>query len=189
MGHIEEKASSRKSHFLKNATELLLAGLVVVITALLRAVVDELVEAEEVWLRGAVNVVPPVTDEILLIEDGSIGAKEGCGAAVLLAHIERLAVGRCVLVDAGQVLLLPTIETSLRHFCEHRVVRSCFSRNWIHHHLSIRTNHVLQGDPHAQRSEVGEAIGEALNRCPLHLSTWEAEIIQCGQKPSEIQRA
>ena len=33
MGHIEEKASTRKSHFLKNATELLLAGLVVVITA------------------------------------------------------------------------------------------------------------------------------------------------------------
>ena len=32
MGHIEEKASNRKSHFLKNATELLLAGLVVVIT-------------------------------------------------------------------------------------------------------------------------------------------------------------
>ena len=26
---------------------------------LLRAVVYELVEAEEVWLRGAVNVVPP----------------------------------------------------------------------------------------------------------------------------------
>ena len=41
----------------------------------------------------------PVTDEILLIEDGSIGAKEGCGAAVLLAHIERLQRG----VTAGQI--------------------------------------------------------------------------------------
>merc|ERR1719458_192253 len=169
MGHIEEKASSRKSHFLKNATELLLAGLVVVITTLLRAVVYELVETEEVWLCGAVNVVPPVTDEVLLIEDGSVGAEECCGATVLLAHIERLAVGRCVRVDTGQVLLLPTIKTSLRHFCEHWVVCSCFSRNWIHHHLSIRTNHVLQGDPHAQRSEVRKAIGEALNRCAFHL--------------------
>ena len=28
---------------------------------LLRAVVDELVEAEEVWLRSTVNVVPPET--------------------------------------------------------------------------------------------------------------------------------
>merc|ERR550532_3455886 len=189
MGHIEEKATNLKSHFLKNAAKLVLAGLVVVITALLRAVVYELVEAEEVWLCSTVNVVPPVTDEVLLIEDGSVGTEEGGGATVLLAHIERLAVGRCVRVDAGQVLLLPTIETSLRHFCEHWVVCSCFSRNWIHHHLSIRTNHILQGDPHAQRSEVGEAIGEALNRCPLHLSTWEAEINQCGQKPSEIQRA
>ena len=33
MGHIEEKATNRKSHFLKNAAKLVLAGLVVVITA------------------------------------------------------------------------------------------------------------------------------------------------------------
>ena len=32
----------------------------------------------------------PVTDEVLLIEDGSVGTEEGCGATVLLAHIERL---------------------------------------------------------------------------------------------------
>ena len=35
----------------------------------------------------------PVTDEVLLIEDGSVGTEEGCGATVLLAHIERLQRG------------------------------------------------------------------------------------------------
>ena len=35
----------------------------------------------------------PVTDEVLLIEDGSVGAEECCGATVLLAHIERLQRG------------------------------------------------------------------------------------------------
>ena len=76
---------------------------------LLWPAVDELVEAEEVRLGSAVNVVPPdyeklqvvchqdvnspVTDEVLLIEDGPIRAEESCGAAVLLAHIERLQKG------------------------------------------------------------------------------------------------
>ena len=32
----------------------------------------------------------PVTDEVLLIEDGSVRAEKGGGATVLLAHIERL---------------------------------------------------------------------------------------------------
>ena len=76
---------------------------------LLWPAVDELVEAEEVRLGSAVNVVPPdyetlqvvcyqdvnspVTDEVLLIEDGPIRAEESCGATVLLAHIERLQRG------------------------------------------------------------------------------------------------
>jgi len=139
--------------------------------ALLRTVVDELVQAEKVRLGSAVNVVPPVADEVLLIEDGPIRAEEGCGATVLLAHVERLAVGCCVRVDAGQVLLLPTIEPGLWHFCEHWVVCSSFAGNGIHHHLSIRTDHVLQGDPHSQRGEVRKAIGEALNWGAFHLTT------------------
>ena len=77
---------------------------------LLRTVVDELVQAEKVRLGSAVNVVPPgnanrrfskyviainspVADEVLLIEDGPIRAEEGCGATVLLAHVERLQRG------------------------------------------------------------------------------------------------
>ena len=35
----------------------------------------------------------PVTDEVLLIEDGSVRAEKGGGATVLLAHIERLQRG------------------------------------------------------------------------------------------------
>ena len=41
----------------------------------------------------------PVTDEVLLIEDGSVGAEEGCGATVLLAHIEGLQRGEVDQID------------------------------------------------------------------------------------------
>ena len=39
------------------------------------------------------DVNSPVTDEVLLIEDGPVWAEECCGATVLLAHIERLQRG------------------------------------------------------------------------------------------------
>ena len=52
--------------------------------------VDELVEAVEVWLSCTVNVVPPVTNKVLLVEDGSVGTEEPCGVSVGCAHVERL---------------------------------------------------------------------------------------------------
>ncbi len=52
--------------------------------------VEELVEAEEVLAGGAVHVVPPVADEVLLVEDGAVGAQESVEVAVGLAHVEHL---------------------------------------------------------------------------------------------------
>ena len=53
---------------------------------------------------GAVKVEPPVADEVLLVEDGPVGAEEGLGAeaaeAVGDAHVEGLALGRGVGVVA-----------------------------------------------------------------------------------------
>ena len=56
--------------------------------------VEELVEAVEVGLGGAVDVVPPVADEVLLVEDGAVGAEEAVGGAVGLAHVEHLMIER-----------------------------------------------------------------------------------------------
>ena len=54
---------------------------------------------EALGLR-AVKVEPPVADEVLLVEDGAVGAEEGLRAqaaqAVGDAHVEDLAVGRRV---------------------------------------------------------------------------------------------
>ncbi len=38
--------------------------------------VDELVEGVEAGAGSAVDVVPPVADEVLLVEDGTVGAEE-----------------------------------------------------------------------------------------------------------------
>ena len=66
-------------------------------------------------------------------------------------------------------LLLGAAEASVRNTGEDRIVCACFTRDGVHDHLSVGSNHVLQGDPHSQRSEVRESIGEALNRCAFHL--------------------
>jgi len=46
---------------------------------------------------GAVKVEPPIADEVLLVEDGSVGAEEGLGGqaaeTVRDAHVEGLALG------------------------------------------------------------------------------------------------
>jgi len=56
---------------------------------------DVLVEAVEAFGRGAVEVEPPVADEVLLVEDGSVGAEEGvlgqAAQTVSCAHMESLA--------------------------------------------------------------------------------------------------
>lgn len=52
--------------------------------------VDELVESVEAGSGGAVEVVPPVADEVLLVEHGAVGAEEAVEVAVRLAHEEYL---------------------------------------------------------------------------------------------------
>ena len=42
----------------------------------------------------------PVTDEVLLVEDCAVGAEESGGAAILLAHVERLG-GRSIKEGKG----------------------------------------------------------------------------------------
>lgn len=54
--------------------------------------VEEFVEAEEAAAGGAVDVVPPIADEVLLIEDGAVGAQEGVEVAVELAHVKHLKI-------------------------------------------------------------------------------------------------
>ena len=55
--------------------------------------VDELIEGVEAWVGSTVDVVPPVTDEVLLIEDGTVGAQEAVGISVRLAHVKDLGIG------------------------------------------------------------------------------------------------
>ena len=61
-----------------------------------------IIEAVEFLGGRAVEVEPPVADEVLLVEDGAVGAEEGLRAqaakAVGDAHVEDLAVGRRVRV-------------------------------------------------------------------------------------------
>lgn len=52
--------------------------------------VEELVQAVKVFGRAAVKVVPPIADEILLVEHGSVGAEEGVVVAIGLTHVEDL---------------------------------------------------------------------------------------------------
>ena len=52
--------------------------------------VQEAVEAVELRLLIAVDVVPPVAHEVLLVEDGSVGTQEGRGFTTWTAHVEGL---------------------------------------------------------------------------------------------------
>ena len=52
--------------------------------------VEELVELVEVGGGAAVDVVPPVADEVLLVEHGAVRAEEAVEVAVRLAHVEHL---------------------------------------------------------------------------------------------------
>ena len=58
---------------------------------------DLVVEPVEVLGGGAVDVEPPVTDEVLLLEEGAVGAEEGvlgqAAAPVPGADVEGLALG------------------------------------------------------------------------------------------------
>ena len=62
-----------------------------IVIVLLILLVQELVEAVELLLLGAVQVVPPVAHEVLLVEDGAVGAEEAARVPRLgHAHVEHL---------------------------------------------------------------------------------------------------
>ena len=67
-----------------------------IVIVLLILLVQELVEAVELLLLGAVQVVPPVADEVLLVEDGSIRTQERVFGETTLAvsgtNVEGLAI-------------------------------------------------------------------------------------------------
>ena len=56
--------------------------------------VDKLVEGVEAGVGSTVHVVPPVTDEVLLVEHGAVGAQETVGITVGLAHVKDLGIGK-----------------------------------------------------------------------------------------------
>lgn len=52
--------------------------------------VEELVETIKVGGGRAVHVVPPITDEVLLVENGAVGTEEAVEVAIVLAHVKHL---------------------------------------------------------------------------------------------------
>ena len=67
-------------------------------------------------------------------------------------------------------LLLGAAEASVRNTGEDWVVCSCFTRDGVHDHLSVGSDHVLQGDSHTQWSQVWETIGESFHWIALNQS-------------------
>ena len=78
---------------------------------------DVVIEAVEVLGDGAVHVEPPVADEVLLVEEGPVGAEEAVPGetpgTVTSADVECLAVGLRVSV-VSSVNLAVTQEGSVR---------------------------------------------------------------------------
>ena len=84
-----------------------------------------------------------------------------------------LAVGLDVRVYAG-VLLLHTVEVRVRHGGEHRVVHSGLAGYGPHLHvLPGVPDHVLQGQPHAQRGEVRQVPEDVVGLLPGELRLLE----------------
>ncbi len=52
--------------------------------------VDKFIQGIEVGRGAAIDVVPPVANKVLLIEDGSVGTEEIVHISVRLAHVENL---------------------------------------------------------------------------------------------------
>ena len=128
-------------------------------------------------LSSTVNVVPPVTHEVLkhqtplhtatwtwrrtarllylLGKHRPVGTQETVGLSTLrLTHVEHLTVGLHVSVDPRE-LLLSTVEVGVGDLTEHRVVNPGLSRYRPHlQALLCCPHHVLQGQPHSQRGQV-----------------------------------
>ena len=71
-----------------------------------------------------INIEPPVTNEVLLIKQSSVGAKEAVlnqgASAIVPTDVESLTV--CVLIRVVTFDLLATVEASVRRVDEYRVV-------------------------------------------------------------------
>ena len=112
--------------------------------------VEELVELVEVGGGAAVDVVPPVADKVLLVENGSVGAQDyknknwsahlvshksflvtsltAIGVSVRSTHVEDLAIAVDIAVDAGK-FLGATVEPSVRDSRVNRKVDTSLPRN------------------------------------------------------------
>ena len=66
--------------------------------------IKQLVKVVEIWLLIAIEVVPPVADEILLAKYRAVRTEECGGVPTRAAHMEGLAVRFGVRVDAGRLL-------------------------------------------------------------------------------------
>jgi hypothetical protein len=91
-----------------------------------------IVEGVKSFGFGAVKVEPPVTDEVVLVEDGAIGTEEAVLGQTSLAisgtDVEHLALGLGVSVVSSINLSLAT-ESRLRHLGKDGIVLSGDSRN------------------------------------------------------------
>ena len=95
---------------------------------------DLIVQAVEVLGGGAVHVEPPVADEVLLLEQGAVGAEERelgeTGVAVVGADVERLALRLGVAVVTA-VHLAVAGERGLRRNCIDGVVLPWSARDGV----------------------------------------------------------
>ena len=94
---------------------------------------------------GAVKVEPPVADEVVLVEDGSVGAQEAVLAQTTLgvggANVEHLALGlRVGIVTAGNLAVAR--ESGLGNVSKDGVVFAGNAGNRGHQHLE---SHVFTG--------------------------------------------
>ena len=106
---------------------------------------------------GAVKVEPPVADEVVLVEDGSVGAQEAVLAQTTLsvggANVEHLAFGlRVGIVTAGNLAVAR--EAGLGNVSKDGVVLTGNSGNRGHQHLK---SHVFTSG--IRRSSLGLISG------------------------------
>ena len=99
---------------------------------------DLIIEAVEVLGSGAVKVEPPVADEVVLVEESSVGAEEAVlgqtSGAVSSADVESLALGLGVRVVTS-IHLTVTSEAGLGDLGEDGVILSRHSGDGILQHV------------------------------------------------------
>jgi len=74
----------------------------------LRAAVEGRVEGVVLGGGVTVNIIGPVTHEVLLVEEGQVGTEETVAPSSVLTEVKHLALRVGIRVDAGAGLLLAT---------------------------------------------------------------------------------